>query len=103
MYAISTNCLWQYHVDPFCCTFALSGVMIILGVDIVRKALKVPITQIVKNTGIEPTQVVDTVLKAENNMGYDALASKHVDMMQAGIVDPTKVCAYVCVTVIIAL
>ena len=65
--------------------------MCLPGVEIVRRSLTVPITQIVKNTGIEPAEVVETVTKAGGNMGYDALTSKHVDMMKAGIVDPTKV------------
>ena len=60
--------------------------------DIVRNALTVPITQIVKNTGVEPKQVVDEVIKSsDKNMGYDALKSRHVDMFEAGIIDPTKV------------
>ena len=61
------------------------------GVEIVRNALRVPITQIVKNTGVDPTRVVETVVNGDKDMGYDALTSKHVNMMEAGIVDPTKV------------
>lgn len=63
----------------------------VAGVEIIRNALRVPITQIVKNTGVDPTRVVEVVVNAELNKGYDALQGKHVDMMEEGIVDPTKV------------
>lgn len=63
----------------------------VVGIEIIRTALRVPITQIVKNTGVDPTRVVETVVNANQNMGYDALTGAHVDMMGAGIVDPTKV------------
>lgn len=59
----------------------------------IRNALRVPITQIVKNTGINPTQVVEKVATSSDaNMGYDALTSNFVDMYKSGIIDPTKVC-----------
>lgn len=64
------------------------------GVEIVRRALRVPITQIVQNTGVDPSGIVEAVIKADSYMGYDALTCKHVNMMDAGIVDPTKVCMY---------
>lgn len=73
--------LWYMHISLY-----------LAGVDIIRKALSVPITQIVKNTGIEPEAVITQVLESGSNYGYDALTSQHVDMMNAGIVDPTKVC-----------
>lgn len=61
--------------------------------DIIRNALRVPITQIVKNTGVNPTQVVEKVATSQDpNQGYDALTSQYVDMFQSGIIDPTKVC-----------
>ncbi|KAF6020218.1 HSPD1 [Bugula neritina] len=63
-----------------------------IGIDIVRKALSVPIIQIVKNTGVDAEQVFEQVLNSENmNMGYDALTSRYTDMFEAGIIDPTKV------------
>jgi len=63
------------------------------GVEIIRNALRVPITQIVKNTGIDPTKVVEKVVNsADQNDGYDALTGKHCNMIDSGIVDPTKVC-----------
>lgn len=86
-----------YHSDDF--FFQLSACLnynqYILGVEIVRKALRVPITQIIDNTGVKSADVVDKVLSSDNpNTGYDALNSTFVDMFQAGIIDPTKVRAF---------
>lgn len=64
----------------------------LLGVDIIRNSLRVPITQIVKNTGVNPTQIVEKVVSSQDvNLGYDALTSQYVDMFKSGIIDPTKV------------
>ena len=63
-----------------------------VGVELVKKALVMPITQIVKNTGNSPTEVIDKVLSSESKtLGYNALTSQFVDMFEAGIIDPTKV------------
>jgi chaperonin GroEL len=58
----------------------------------VRRALEEPIRQIVENAGLEGSVIVQKV-KAETvvNRGYDAETMEYVDMMQAGIIDPTKV------------
>lgn len=65
---------------------------LLAGIQIVRNALQMPITQIVRNTGVNAAEIVDKVLNSENkNMGYDALTSEFVDMFEAGIIDPTKV------------
>lgn len=63
-----------------------------LGVDIVKKALEEPIKQIIANAGVEATLIVEKVKENKNtNFGYDAYSEKFVDMMEAGIIDPTKV------------
>lgn len=63
-----------------------------LGVEIVKKALEEPIKQIIANAGIEATLIVEKVKENKNiNYGYDAYTEKFVDMMEAGIIDPTKV------------
>ncbi len=63
-----------------------------LGVEIVKKALEEPIKQIIANAGVEATLIVEKVKENKNiNYGYDAYAEKYVDMMEAGIIDPTKV------------
>jgi hypothetical protein len=63
-----------------------------VGANIVRRALEEPIRQIVENAGLEGSVVVEKV-KADNRptWGYDAESMQFVDMMQAGIIDPTKV------------
>ena len=63
-----------------------------VGAQIVRRALEEPIRQIVENAGLEGSVVVEKV-KAETvaTRGFDAESLQYVDMIQAGIIDPTKV------------
>ena len=62
------------------------------GAHIVRRALEEPIRQIVENAGLEGSVVVEKVKAAkELAFGFDAELNQYVDMMQAGIIDPTKV------------
>jgi chaperonin GroEL len=62
------------------------------GVDIVRRALEEPIRQIVQNAGLEGSVVVEKVKTAKDTAyGFNAESNEYVDMMQAGIIDPTKV------------
>src|SRR5436309_14211257 len=62
------------------------------GLPIVNGALEEPIRQIVENAGLEGSVIVEKV-KSETvpNRGYDADSMEYVDMVQAGIIDPTKV------------
>ena len=62
-----------------------------IGVDIVRRALSAPLSQIVENAGDNAPIVVENVTNAEGNQGYDAGKAKYCDMVKQGIVDPTKV------------
>jgi chaperonin GroEL len=62
-----------------------------IGVEIVRRALEDPIRTIVENAGIEGSIVVERVKKEKGNIGYDANRLEYVDMVEAGIIDPTKV------------
>lgn len=62
-----------------------------IGVDIVRRALEEPIRQISENAGVEGSIVVERVKKESGSMGFDAASETYVDMVQAGIIDPTKV------------
>ncbi len=62
-----------------------------IGVDIVRRALSAPLSQIVQNAGGNAAIVVENVTNAEGNEGYDASKAKYCDMVKQGIVDPTKV------------
>jgi chaperonin GroEL len=62
------------------------------GVNIVRRALEEPIRQIVENAGLEGSVVVEKVKAAAKvAQGFDAESNEYVDMMEAGIIDPTKV------------
>jgi chaperonin GroEL len=62
------------------------------GVDIVRRALEEPLRQIVQNAGLEGSIVVEKVRSAKDvAYGFDAESNEYVDMVRAGIIDPTKV------------
>ncbi len=61
------------------------------GVSIVRRALEEPIRTIVENAGHEGSVVVEKVKALPITHGFDAETNEYVDMMQAGIIDPTKV------------
>ncbi len=61
------------------------------GINIVSKALESPIRQIAENAGVEGSIVVGKVLEKSGNYGFDAQTEEYVDMVAAGIIDPTKV------------
>ena len=62
-----------------------------LGAKIVRKALEEPLRQIATNAGLEGAVIVQNVIEEDSEVGFDALNEKYVNMIEAGIVDPTKV------------
>jgi chaperonin GroEL len=62
-----------------------------IGASIVRRALEEPIRQIASNAGMEGSVVVQRVKSEKVNIGYDAEKDQYIDMIQAGIIDPTKV------------
>jgi len=63
-----------------------------VGASIVRRALEEPIRQIVENAGVEGSVIVEKVkMSTAPTQGYDAETMAYVDMVQAGIIDPTKV------------
>ncbi len=62
-----------------------------VGINIVKKALEEPLRQIVINAGYEGSVIIEKVKGTGAEMGYDALRGEYVDMIKAGIVDPTKV------------
>jgi len=61
------------------------------GVTIIKSALEAPIRQIADNAGIDASIVVDKVRHGKDAYGYNAAEDTYVDMLQAGIIDPTKV------------
>ncbi len=62
-----------------------------IGVEIVRRALEEPIRQIVENAGVEGSIVVQRVKEGTGSFGFNAETEDYVDMLDAGIIDPTKV------------
>ncbi|MEG2893934.1 MAG: TCP-1/cpn60 chaperonin family protein, partial [Clostridium sp.] len=62
-----------------------------VGVSIIRRALEEPVRQIAENAGVDGAVIVDKVRASEAGIGFDAYKGEYVDMVKAGIVDPTKV------------
>lgn len=61
------------------------------GVKIILKALEEPVKQIAINAGIDGSVIVENVKNKDKGIGFDAYKGEYVDMLKAGIVDPTKV------------
>ena len=61
------------------------------GAHILRRALEAPARQIAENSGVDGGVVVDKMLSGTGNFGFDAATRKYVDLVDAGIIDPTKV------------
>ncbi len=64
---------------------------IVLGIEIVRKALESPARQIIFNAGMEPPVIIAKINDNESSFGFDARREEYTDMYQAGIIDPTLV------------
>lgn len=61
------------------------------GAKIIEKALEEPVRQIAANAGLEGSVIVEKIKNSEKGIGFDALNERYVNMIEAGIVDPTKV------------
>ena len=61
------------------------------GIKIVLRALEEPMRQIVANTGEEPSVVVNKVVEGKGNFGFNAQTSEYGDLVEMGVIDPTKV------------
>ncbi|KVT66483.1 molecular chaperone GroEL [Burkholderia ubonensis] len=61
------------------------------GVHIVLRALEAPLRVIASNAGDEPSVVIAKVLEGKDNFGYNAATGEYGDLVEAGVVDPTKV------------
>jgi chaperonin GroEL len=62
-----------------------------VGVSIIRRALEEPLRQIANNAGVEGSIVVEKVRNSKGNGGYNAATDTYEDMLEAGVIDPTKV------------
>lgn len=62
-----------------------------LGAQIIKRALEEPLRQIAINAGLEGSVIIQNVINSESQIGFDALNEDYVNMIEAGIVDPTKV------------
>jgi chaperonin GroEL len=61
------------------------------GLAILRRALETPTRQIAENSGVDGGVVIDKMRNSKGNIGFDAARGEYVDLVEAGIVDPTKV------------
>jgi chaperonin GroEL len=61
------------------------------GVQILRRALEEPLRQIVANAGLDGSVVVDKVKNGKDDFGFNALTETYENLIQAGVIDPTKV------------
>jgi chaperonin GroEL len=61
------------------------------GAQILRRALEAPARQIAENSGVDGGVVVEKMRTGSGNFGFDAATRKYVDLIEAGIIDPTKV------------
>jgi chaperonin GroEL len=62
-----------------------------IGVNIIRRALEEPLRQIADNAGLEGSIVVQKVKEGEGNFGFNARTEEYGDLIEQGVVDPTKV------------
>ncbi|GBE11197.1 60 kDa chaperonin [bacterium BMS3Bbin12] len=62
-----------------------------MGISIARRALEEPLRQIVANTGDEPSVVLERIVNNKGNYGYNAQTGEYGDLIEMGILDPTKV------------
>jgi chaperonin GroEL len=65
-----------------------------VGIKILRRAVEEPLRQIVENAGGDPSVVLNSVVKGKDNYGYNAATNEYGDMIEMGILDPTKVVRY---------
>ncbi|ERI94160.1 chaperonin GroL [Clostridiales bacterium oral taxon 876 str. F0540] len=64
---------------------------VMVGINIIKRALEEPVRQIATNAGLEGSVIIEKVKNSEPGIGFDALHETYVNMIKAGIVDPTKV------------
>jgi chaperonin GroEL len=62
-----------------------------IGINIIKRALEEPLRQIVTNTGLEGSIVVEKVKEKEKGQGFNALTEKYENLVKGGVIDPAKV------------
>ena len=62
-----------------------------IGIQIVRRAVEEPIRQIVANAGLEGSVIVAKIKEGSNDFGYNAYNDEYTNLIEAGVIDPTKV------------
>jgi chaperonin GroEL len=62
-----------------------------VGVNIIKRAIEEPLRQIAQNAGLEGSVVVQRIKQEKTNVGYDVSQDAYVDLIEAGVIDPTKV------------
>jgi chaperonin GroEL len=62
-----------------------------VGIQIIRRAIEEPLRQICENAGVEGSVVIKEVRQGKDDYGYNARADRYENMIEAGIIDPTKV------------
>ncbi|KAJ1187242.1 hypothetical protein NDU88_004021 [Pleurodeles waltl] len=62
-----------------------------IGIEIIKKALKIPAMTIAVNAGVEGSLIVEKIMQSPLDVGYDAMLGEFVNMIEKGIIDPTKV------------
>uniref|UniRef100_A0A2K5LVQ9 60 kDa heat shock protein, mitochondrial n=1 Tax=Cercocebus atys TaxID=9531 RepID=A0A2K5LVQ9_CERAT len=62
-----------------------------IGIEIIKRTLKIPAMTIAKNTGVEGSLIVEKIMQCSSEVGYDAVVGEFVNVVEKGIIDPTKV------------
>ena len=62
-----------------------------MGISILRRAIESPLRQIVENAGYEASVIVNKVIEGQDNFGFNAATGEYGDLVEMGIIDPTKV------------
>ncbi|ELW62727.1 60 kDa heat shock protein, mitochondrial [Tupaia chinensis] len=62
-----------------------------IGIEIIKRTLKIPAMTIAKNAGVEGSLIVEKIMQSSSEVGYDAMLGDFVNMVEKGIIDPTKV------------
>lgn len=85
---------------PLCCSvaqkyvpwqWAIVTILHLTGIEIIKRTLKIPAMTIAKNAGVEGSLIVEKILQSPSEVGYDAMLGDFVNMVEKGIIDPTKV------------